>query len=962
MMPEPFLSLKRPHSLLSRIPLTFVLLGLVVATFVFYVVSERRIDTANRHRQASFLLADELRQSSDDLTRMVRTYVVTGNPIYKRHFQEILDIRDGKKPRPVVYQAVYWDLVGPDDARPRPADKAVPLLALMQQAGFSAQEFAKLADAKVNSDDLTTIEFAAMALVEMTHPPVPADRERAIEMLHDARYYAAKAGIMRPMAEAIALSDQRTLAAVNIARHKAAGLRIAFVVFASLLAWQLVTLRRREVVILGGSVEKVHAEIADLRRVGGAPSDAALPDGKGSILAEVSRTKALLAALDAERKTTEGSLRQSDDILRNMQMGLYVYELENLEDDHSLRMVAANPASGKLSGAPPEGLVGKTIDEIFPALRDTGVPERFANIVRTGKSGEFENIYYGDDRLPSAAYIFKAFPLPLHRVGITFENVTEMKQTQHRLAQSEARFRSIIAASNTGAWEYDRDKGYLWCSPEYFAMLGLDLDDYPMDGSANLLESWIDLLHPDDREQASAHFSAYLEGGSVGMYENHFRMKHRNGSLVWIWSRGQTLRDSDGNLTNLTVGTHIDITERKKVEAERQEFGTRLHQTQRLESLGVLAGGIAHDFNNILMAIMGHADLALDELSPLSPGKASIAEIVAASKRAAELCGQMLAYAGKGKIEQRNMSLGGLVEETLHMLKTSISKKAILNLNLEKSLPSMYGDPAQIRQILMNLVINASDAIGERSGVITISTGAIDCSEQYLAGSYFVPPGKPATYVYIEVSDTGCGMDKTTLSHIFEPFFTTKFTGRGLGMSAVMGIVKAHEGALRVYSEPGKGTTFKVMFPANEIIEDREPEAGRIDAWQGTGTVLLVDDEESIRAISSKQLQRLGLEVLTAADGRKAVELFRERRSQIDLVLLDLTMPHMNGEEAYRELRQIDPDVRVILASGYSEHDIAAQFAGKGLAGCLQKPYTLMNLRSLLSKLLPTGAKITCEG
>jgi len=308
------------------------------------------------------------------------------------------------------------------------------------------------------------------------------------------------------------------------------------------------------------------------------------------------------------------------------------------------------------------------------------------------------------------------------------------------------------------------------------------------------------------------------------------------------------------------------------------------------------------------------------------------------------------------------MALGVLVEETLHMLKTSISKKAILNLNLEKSFPSMFGDPAQIRQILMNLVINASDAIGERSGVITISTGAVDCSEQYLAGSYIVPPGKPATYVYIEVSDTGCGMDKATLSRIFEPFFTTKFTGRGLGMSAVMGIVKAHQGALRVYSELGKGTTFKVMFPANEIIEDREPEAGRIDAWQGTGTVLLVDDEESIRAISSKQLQRLGLEVLTAADGRKAVELFRERRSQIDLVLLDLTMPHMNGEEAYRELRQIDPDVRVILASGYSEHDIAAQFAGKGLAGCLQKPYTLMNLRSLLSKLLPTGAKITCEG
>jgi len=331
----PLLSLRRPHSLLSRIPLTFVLLGLVVGTFVLYVVAEHRIDIANRQRQTSFLLADELRQSSDDLTRMVRTYVVTGDPVYKRHFQEILDIRDGKKPRPVAYQSVYWDLVGSDDARPRPAGQAIPLLALMQQAGFSELEFAMLAEAKVNSDDLAKIEFAAMALVEKTQPPSPDDRERAIRMLHDARYYEAKAGIMRPMAEAITLSDQRTLEAVNLARHKAAWLRIAFVFFASLLAWQLVTLRRREVVILGGSVEKVHAEIADLRRTGGTPSESVLPDERGSILDEVSRTKALLSALEAERKTAEGSLRQSDDILMNMQMGLYVYELENLEDDHS---------------------------------------------------------------------------------------------------------------------------------------------------------------------------------------------------------------------------------------------------------------------------------------------------------------------------------------------------------------------------------------------------------------------------------------------------------------------------------------------------------------------------------------------------------------------------------------------------------------------------------------------------
>ncbi|HAS84119.1 MAG TPA: histidine kinase, partial [Verrucomicrobia bacterium] len=205
-----------------------------------------------------------------------------------------------------------------------------------------------------------------------------------------------------------------------------------------------------------------------------------------------------------------------------------------------------------------------------------------------------------------------------------------------------------------------------------------------------------------------------------------------------------------------------------------------------------------------------------------------------------------------------------------------------------------------------------------------------------------------------EVSDTGCGMDTQTIARIFEPFFTTKFTGRGLGLSAVMGIVRAHEGALRVYSEPGKGTTFKVMFPVVEEAKEKQDEEGVSTHWRGSGTVLLVDDEETIRAIGSKQLRHLGLDVLTAEDGRQAVAIYRERRADIDLVLLDLIMPHMNGEEAYRELRQIAPDVRVILASGYSESDIASRFAGKGLAGCLQKPYTLTNLRSLLSTLLPS--------
>jgi len=523
-------------------------------------------------------------------------------------------------------------------------------------------------------------------------------------------------------------------------------------------------------------------------------------------------------------------------------------------------------------------------------------------------------------------------------------------QADSRVSESEARFRSVFEQSSVGAVLVGLDKRLMKCNPAFCAFLGYT--------EKELIGKYIsDITHPDDLEIGTKELEQMIDGNRVS-FSAEKRYIRKDGRMVWGEVNVSLVRDSEGKPLYFLPSVN-DIEARKKAEEELRKYEEQLRVTQRLESLGILAGGIAHDFNNILAAIMGNAELALDDISPLSPGRERLEGIMTASKRAAGLCAQMLAYAGKSRIEKRNIALGDLVEETLHLLKTSISKKAILNLKLETSLPCMLGDPAQIRQILMNLVINASEAIGERSGVIALSTGAMDCSGQHLTNGYIVAPDKPGTYVYIEVSDTGCGMDKDAVQRIFEPFFTTKFTGRGLGLSAVLGIVKAHEGALRVYSEPGKGSTFKVLFPAIDVAEDREPEHDANRDWHGSGTVLLVDDEESIRAISSQQLRRLGLQVLTAEDGLQAVNLYRERKDAIVLVLLDLTMPHMNGEEAFRELRQINPNVRVILASGYAEDDIAARFAGMGLAGCLQKPYTVDRLRSLLSTLLPKAEQTT---
>ena len=414
---------------------------------------------------------------------------------------------------------------------------------------------------------------------------------------------------------------------------------------------------------------------------------------------------------------------------------------------------------------------------------------------------------------------------------------------------------------------------------------------------------------------------------------------------------------------NHLVGLGMDITDRKRAEEQRLDLERQVQHAQKLESLGVLAGGIAHDFNNLLMVILGNTDLALDELSPHAPARENIREVEKAAKRAAELSKQMLAYSGKGRFVVEPINLNEFVEEMAHLLEISISKKAVLKYNFADNLPPIDGDATQIRQIIMNLITNASEAIGDESGVIALSTGAMDCDRAYLDGVNDVlragldEPLPEGIYTYLEVADTGCGMNAETIQKIFDPFFSTKFTGRGLGMAAVLGIVRGHGGAIKIYSEPGKGTTFKVLFPAGESLENgaviQRRDNSASEAWQGRGTVLIADDEETVRAVGKQMLDRMGFEVLMAADGREAVEIFGDHADEIDCVLLDLTMPHMDGEQAFRELRRLRPDVTVILCSGYNEQDATQRFAGKGLAGFVQKPYNMAKLRKQLMEVLP---------
>ncbi len=407
------------------------------------------------------------------------------------------------------------------------------------------------------------------------------------------------------------------------------------------------------------------------------------------------------------------------------------------------------------------------------------------------------------------------------------------------------------------------------------------------------------------------------------------------------------IQDGPGGLAHVLIASR-DITDRSRIEEA-------LRQSQKLESLGVLAGGIAHDFNNLLTSVLGNANLGSLVLPVESPGRIYLAQIEEASLRAADLTRQLLAYAGKGNFVVAEVDLNRAVAEMTKLLSVSISKKAALRYDFSEVGPKLMADPSQVQQLIMNLVTNASEAIGEEtSGLITIRTGLQFLEEAYIETLAPAFPLTPGLYATLEVSDSGCGMSQETQARIFDPFYTTKFTGRGLGLSAMMGILRSHKGSLKLYSELGKGSTFKLFLPALAPSMDAPVRTQPEESWRGQGQVLVVDDEAAARAVARQMTESLGFKVLEATDGREAVEVFRSRHQDLALVFMDLTMPHMDGREAFAEMRRIDPKVPVILCSGYSETDAAQAFVGRGLAGFLQKPYRHSDLVSILRKALET--------
>jgi signal transduction histidine kinase/integral membrane sensor domain MASE1 len=397
-----------------------------------------------------------------------------------------------------------------------------------------------------------------------------------------------------------------------------------------------------------------------------------------------------------------------------------------------------------------------------------------------------------------------------------------------------------------------------------------------------------------------------------------------------------------------------DVTEHRQSEAHRARMDEKLRETQRLESLGVLAGGIAHDFNNLLTAILGNASLVRLALPAGNEAAPRLQQIESASLRAADLCRQMLAYAGRGQLVIDHADLSRLVRDTAALLELSLSQRARLALDLAVQPLPVLVDATQIRQVLMNLIINAAEAMGAHGGEVTLSTGRMVADAAYLAACRSAGDVAPGEFCFIEVADTGSGMSADTVARIFDPFFTTKFTGRGLGLAAVLGIVQGHRGALHVTSRLGGGSTFRVLLPvATDLSDSATPAtaaAGSAKPARRAGLVLIVDDEAQVRDTAKIMLSRLGYDIVAVDSGQRAVAEFSARPAEFKFVLLDLTMPGLDGRETLNALRATRPAVSVIIMSGYDEQESSQRLQGGQMQGFLPKPFTYESLQERLDR------------
>jgi len=529
-----------------------------------------------------------------------------------------------------------------------------------------------------------------------------------------------------------------------------------------------------------------------------------------------------------------------------------------------------------------------------------------------------------------------------HGAVVLMRDITQRCNTEDALRESEKRFELFMRYLPGMAFVKDADGKAVFLNNYYERAYGWDVSECIGKVDA-------ELYPPELAEQFAESDRRVLENNREMRYVTRILQDDVMHSMLTY----KFPIPSQSNVRPMIGGIALDITEQEKAEDERRKIEKQMQQAQKLESLGVLGGGIAHDFNNLLMGMLGHADLALTKLPKDTPGRENIEEVVSSAQRAADLANQLLAYSGEGKFVVETVNLSNVVKEMSNLLEVSISKKATLSFGLEGEIPAIKCDTTQIRQVVMNLIVNASDALGDDSGEISITTGTVHRTAADFVDTYLGPKLPDGQYVYVRISDTGMGMDEETRNRIFDPFFTTKFAGRGLGLAAVMGIVRSHGGAIALESTPGEGTAFTVYLPAtDEHIQERTPESDEGETWAGSGMILVADDEETVRDVAKMMLESIGFEVMTVTNGREAVDMFDEYPGRFRAVLLDITMPELGGVEAYHEMRKTDANIPIILSSGYNKQDEVEHVPDSHPPVFLKKPYRIESIRAAFRSLL----------
>ena len=911
--------------------LTAVLLIPVTLLFVAYVRAEKGIDSAFRLRHTSLQLANELRLSSEDLTRLVRTYVVTGEPRYKRLYQDVLDIRDGRKARPAGYWRRYWELALGNDAVPHPdVPHTIPLIELMRRNGFSDEELARLGDAKVQSDRLAILEQEAMRLSEAVGPGAAALKARAVQMVFGEPYHRAKAAIMRPIDEVHLSLERRTERAIHNAELHATLLRCAFIIFALWLLFMLWRTRSALRSTLGGSVEELYGHIA---RIGKGDFSSAIPVPPGqsaSVLGWLGETQSRLSEIDRERREAEAALR-----LTQASVDAATDEIYWITPD--ARIVEVNPAVCRSLGYTREELLRMSIPDLDPHYDATVWSRHFAEL-REGGFMKFETEHRAKDGRLMPVEIVATYV----RYGDEERNcaiardLTERRQMEQALKISEERHLFISENVTDNIWSLGLDLKITYMSPSIEKTVGFTRDEFvqiPLE----------EMFTPPSFAPARQYIARMADCVRTGLRLEDFRgeleMYRKDGSTVWVEILASPLLDSAGHITGL-AGVTRDISDRKKSERELEKAREAANAANKAKS--EFLSNMSHEIRTPMNGIIGMAQLL--QYTELTVEQQEYLDAInSSSNNLLRLINDILDLskieAGKIELEEHEFSLRATVTDVVN---TQVSVAYRKNLGIRIDIPSnvpdsLRGDQLRLKQIILNFLSNAVKFT--ETGGITVSAAV---TEQI---------GTIAT-LRIGVTDSGIGISPEAMGKIFEPFSqadsstTRKYGGTGLGLTICKQLAELMGGSIGVDSEAGVGSTFSVQIPfvvtsVLPVPNDLQKGVASSLTWDGPPLrVLVADDEEINVRIAARVLTRTGATVVTAGNGREAVAAWECGR--FDLILMDIKMPVLDGigatEEIRRKERETGGRTPVIALTANALREEKEQILRQGFDGYVTKP------------------------